>query len=1057
MGRRIGRLKTVSIATLTVVGLIAGCSVPPPEAYVSGGGKTAASGISLGNNSANEPCTQQSQGANGADVYCGTWQQPSARVRSAGVIEPANLISLATSSPWRQTLDERFACGEPKSTTVVNGLPAALLSCTRRQGGWAHVAVVVAVPGTSGWYADGVQPAFTAMERSIGILSGQISPEKASTAQGSGADALLAGRLAAQAFSSGDVGAYDGLITAGGRANQVESFADAEKAFRAALQLQEKSLGFGNPNTATTLARLAIQISDQGRFAEADVMFARAADLSTRSEDPLAPARIAFYRALNLHNQGKDAQALPLLDTAEADFAARLSPEILNAKPKPKRNAAAATLADALPDRDLVADPQVRGGLVGVVEVRRYRSLVLRGLNRADEAEQQLLSARTLAKGNDLRDPAETARLVRTSGTEAVYRNDPIVAAAEFNQAAAYFAAALPRSRPLAETRLLQAAAISRNADTSGALAACEDGIGLLRRESLGVQPNVLASCLDTLAMAANADPVHRQALLIAMFEAAQLAQGGVTSTQIAQATARLAEGSRDPKVGIAIRQRQDAQGNLAALERQRDELTQPRTGTQGAVVDGTATVTPPELEQRIQAARNAVAEADAALQAASPNYGQLVQQVAPATEIFRLLRPGEAFVSMALTDKGGWTFVLHDSTVEVGPITAGSAAIEKLVQRVRFGEEEKADHTPAPFDFDADAAYALYKAVLGGVAPAIEGSKALVVAPTGPLLSVPFGMLLTGPGDAKDLRHAPWLLRRATIAHVPAAANFVSLRKISGTSKASQAWFGFGDFRLTSLPLARKSFPPNTCGDSADIFANRLPLLPSTVGELELARRGLGAPAQNVLLREAFTSAVVRKMPLKDYRILHFATHGLLPGELACLTEAAIVTSPSAGATDASGSFLTVSQVVELDLDAEAVILSACNSAGGSSSSGGNVGGESLSGLARAFFYAGARSLLVTHWTVNDVAIGYLVARSLQLVGANGDFTGSIRQSQLEMIDGTGGLPAEWAHPYFWAPLALIGDGGGKKVTTAAITLPSATAGPDATAGTSPSQRIGL
>lgn len=1034
----------------SLLAILAGCAVPPPDAYVNGASATAAAGVPLGNNAANEPCTQQSQGAGGADVYCGTWQQPSARIRSAGVIDAGSLTSLATSSPWRQTIDERFACGDPKTTTILDGLPAVVLSCTRRQGGWPHAAMVVAVAGGNGWYADGVLPALPAMERSIGILSGRLSPDKATTAQSSGADALLAGRLAAQAFSSGDVGQYDALITAGGRANQSESFAAAETAFRAALQLQEKALGAGNPNTATTLARLALQVSNQGRFAEADGLFDRAAALAVKSEDPLAVPRVAHYRALNLMNQGKPQEALPLLQTAEAGYAARLSPDILNAKPKPKRIAASASLADALPDRDLVADPQVRGAVLGVVEVRRYKAIALRSLGRLDEADAQIVSARALAQANNLTEPVVTARLIRTAGADSNARHEPIVAALQFNQAANYFATALPRSRPFAETKLLEAAAVSSSGDGfADALVACEEGVSLLREQSLGVSPNVLAPCLDTYAAAADAaEPAKRQPLLVAMFEASQLAQGGVTSNQIAQATARLAEGARDPKVAAAIRARQDAVGKLADLDRERDELLQSRATSQSGIVAAPTGTAPPELEKRIADARAAVAEADAALQAASPNYGQLIQQVAKAPDIFHLLRPGEAFVSTALTDKGGWTFVLRDGEVTAARITEPAATIEQLVKRIRAGEEEKSDGAQPPFAFDTEAAERLYTAVLGGAAPALQEAKAIVVAPSGPLLSVPFGMLLTGPADPKDLRHAPWLIRQATISHVPAAANFVSLRKVAGTSHAGQPWFGFGDFRPTPLPLAQKSFPPATCGDSADAFANRLPPLPGTLRELDLARQSLGAPAQNVLLGPAFTSAEVRKMPLKDYRILHFATHGLLPGDLTCLTESAIVTSPSPGAKDASGSLLTVSQVVELDLDADAVILSACNSGGGSGTPTGNQAGESLSGLARAFFYAGARSLLVTHWSVDDTATAYLVAYSLKVAGVtDGGIAASVRSAQLSMINGTGGLPEAWAHPYFWAPLALIGDGGGAKLNTASA----------APAGISQAARIGL
>ena len=128
-------------------------------------------------------------------------------------------------------------------------------------------------------------------------------------------------------------------------------------------------------------------------------------------------------------------------------------------------------------------------------------------------------------------------------------------------------------------------------------------------------------------------------------------------------------------------------------------------------------------------------------------------------------------------------------------------------------------------------------------------------------------------------------------------------------------------------------------------------------------------------LLGPAFTAQAVLTTQLKDYRILQFSTHALLPSELRCQSEPAIVTSAPAGAPDASGALLTASQVVGLDLDADLVILSACNSGG----PGGTTAGESLSGLARAFFYAGARSLMVTHWSVNDQVAAFLVADTLR------------------------------------------------------------------------------
>ena len=1013
---------------------IAGCAVPPSSAYVNSTGGSTPGGESLGKNAAGEACTQQARGDGAGrvvDIYCGTWQQPSGSIRSAGRVDTAVIADLATASPWRQGIDQRFACGAPRMTTILDSVPAAVLSCTRRQGGWPHVALVAAAgggaTGQDGWYADGVLPALPAIERAVGVQSGRLKAESAASQQSSGADALMADRLAAQAFSSGDIGQYDVLVIAGSRANAAERFAAAESAFRAALALQEKALGAGNPNTATTLERLALQISNQGRYAEADRLFTRAASLAVRSDDPLAAPRLQHYLALHLMNQGKASQGLSLLDQAEGGYSARLPQQVLNAR-QIRLASSSSALGDALQNRELLADPTMRAALAGTVEVRRYRSLALRSVGRNDEADAALLSARTLSAGNNLRDPIEQGRLTRMAGIGHADRGDNASAAAEFNNATTNFNTALPRSRPLAETRLLEASTIRKSAGLPAALASCQEGTQILRQESLGVLPSAIAGCLEIFVAAADADPAHRQDLLATMFEAAQLAQGGVTGTQIAQATARLAEGARDPKVAEAIRHRQDAGAALTVLDRDRDVRAQ-SAGNNGPPVDT------PENEARLAAARQAVADADAALQAASPNYGALVQEVVSASSVFTLLRPGEVFIAVDLSDAGGWTFLLRDNRINVARVMENSAGIARLVARVRFGVEPTTDVLPK---FDTAASTLLFKAVLGGVAPQLDGTTAIVVSPTGPLLSIPFGVLLTGEADPNKLGQAPWLLRKATIAHVPAAANFVSLRKIAGQSRAKQPWFGFGDFRPVTPAQAARSFPGTECAGSARDFSG-LPRLPFATRELEAARTLLGGRREDSLLGPAFTAKAVTEARLKDYRILHFATHALLPAELRCQSEAAIVTSAPAGAADAAGALLTVSNVVGLDLDADTVILSACNSGGGAvstadASGAGKASGESLSGLARAFFYAGARSLMVTHWSVNDQAAAYLVAESMRRVQAGEGINEALRASQLSMLDDAGaGMPAELTHPFYWAPFALIGDGGARKLSTAA------------------------
>jgi len=472
----------------------------------------------------------------------------------------------------------------------------------------------------------------------------------------------------------------------------------------------------------------------------------------------------------------------------------------------------------------------------------------------------------------------------------------------------------------------------------------------------------------------------------------------------------------------------------LQALVQKRDAVSA------AAATDPAAQAALAEIDAKVKQAESAMADSDTALQAAAPNFGQLAQQVVPAAAVFAGLRPDEALLQIALGPHDGWSLVLRDGTIAVARIPAGLDAVGKLVATLR-DSIEPTDALPV---FDIATAQKLYSLVFAGddaggvVAKALEGTRDVVVVPVGPLLALPFEVLLSGPADVQHLAQAPWLVRRFTFTHVPAPGNFVSLRKTAGGSRATRSWFGFGNFVPLTLAQAERSFPAATCGDSGKLLAG-LPPLPGALQELEAARALEGAGTGDLLLGPAFTKTAVLQASLKQYRILHFAAHAILPSELPCQTEPAIVTSAPAGATDASQAMLNASDVTQMDLDADLVILSACNSGGGS-----GTGGESLSGLARAFFYAGARSLLVTHWSVSDAVAKYAVALTLHRMQTDSRLgaAGALRAAQLQMLDASGkSLPAELAHPFFWAPFAAIGDAGGGGVPTPVtqVTSPSA------------------
>ena len=878
------------------------------------------------------------------------------------------------------------------------------------------MALAAAIGGRT-WLASGILPAVPVMERSIGILAGRIAAPAAPGLSPSAADALLATQLAARTFRAGDVGHFEELMTLGARANLAENFAAAEQAYRAALAVQQTALGRENPDTVDPLMDLALQVSDEGRFVEAGALFGRAESLVQKANDRGAPARLLHYRGLHALNQGDDGAAFALFQHAATAYRELIPPERL--RPQPASVQTGPLPANA--GESLTADPIVQSALIGLIEVERYEAIVLRRMGRINESARAIEGAQDLAAQNCMLLPVVTARLIRTAATSAGSAGRVEEEEAELSHSETAFIEVLPQTRPVAETILLRAAALIRRGQIASALPLCLSATTLLRKLRSGTRPALLAPCLDAYAVEARRNPAEAQSSLARMFEAAELSQDSNTARQIAEAAARLAVNARDPKIAQAIRRRQDAEQHLSELYRERDNLA--HASIPGTVAQSSVQVAPAELDKRIAEEQANLADADAALQAAAPNYGQLVQAVVPADAVLKALRPKEAFVAITLAGKRGWVFGFRDGKIQAAPVAITQARVRTLVSRIRASIEPGDQGLPK---FDTGAAFALYEGVLAPVESTLNGAAALTVAPSGALLSIPFAVLLTGPGNSASLQTAPWLIRQFPISHVPSPANFVALRHIATTSRATKPWFGFGDFHPVSLVQAEHTFPHGACADSARLLAD-LPPLPFARRELAAARELFGASPADEKLGASFTVPAVEQADLAEYRVLHFATHAILPSELRCLSEPAIVTSPPPGAASASQALLNTDNILGLKLDADLVILSACNSGG----PGESHGGESLSGLARAFFFAGARALLVTHWSISDQTSAFLIADTVRrfIAGNDRGLEGSLRAAELGMLEGAGKtLPAALSHPFFWAPFALIGEGLGQQ-----------------------------
>jgi CHAT domain-containing protein len=337
---------------------------------------------------------------------------------------------------------------------------------------------------------------------------------------------------------------------------------------------------------------------------------------------------------------------------------------------------------------------------------------------------------------------------------------------------------------------------------------------------------------------------------------------------------------------------------------------------------------------------------------------------------------------------------------------------------------------------------YALYKHLLGPFEAGLGGIKHLIVVPGGALASLPLGILVTSSpasGHEHDYAHAPWLIRRVALSQVPSMRAFISLRVAApGRQRPPNPFLGFGNPSFAgAVPQQADGTGPKVsalvalsqqCRDNGPVSADLLRALaplPETANEVNMVARQLGADGRSVFLGRDATEAKLRSLQLDQYDVLYFATHGLLPGELRCQAEPGLALSPPASpaTSKAEDGLLDATEIAGLSLNADLVVLSACNTASG----GGRFGGEDLSGLAEAFFYAGARALLASHWEVPSTATVRLMTGLFERAGPGltRGTAESLRQSQLALLD----QPAT-AHPFFWAAFTVIGDGGRSTVT---------------------------
>jgi CHAT domain-containing protein len=540
-------------------------------------------------------------------------------------------------------------------------------------------------------------------------------------------------------------------------------------------------------------------------------------------------------------------------------------------------------------------------------------------------------------------------------------------------------------------------------------------------------------------------------------FRAADAVRGRSVERALAQSSARA--GAGDPALADLVRHEQDAEKQVAALQGLlTNMLTQPTSEQDPAAVAA--------LRQQIDRLRGARARVREEIERRFPSYAQLIDP-RPATveEVQRNLRPGEALIATYVGDERLFVWAVpQQGQVAFASTNVGWREVEREVRSLRKAldaDVQSVEQVPA---FDLAAANKLYAMLLQPVAPGWSGARSLMVVPHRSLSQIPFGLLVTEPAALPPdgsipfagYRSVPFLVRKVAVTQLPSVAALATLRSIPAPKSSRETFAGFGDpwfspeqakqaraegsshamqtrgavktaeLQTRGISLVRRSAPSETAG--ASLAA--LPRLPDTAEEVRSIALALHAdPAKDVFLGAQASEKNATSGALANRRIIVFATHGLVPGDLSGLMQPALALSSPAVTGGGGDGLLTVEKILALKLDADWVVLSACNTIAGD-----KPGAEALSGLARAFFYAGARALLVTHWAVGSVSARTLTTDLFRRIADDPHIARAeaLRQAELALIDGPGYPDPStkktlfsYAHPMFWAPFALVGDGG--------------------------------
>ena len=554
----------------------------------------------------------------------------------------------------------------------------------------------------------------------------------------------------------------------------------------------------------------------------------------------------------------------------------------------------------------------------------------------------------------------------------------------------------------------------------------------------------LVESYIGVLFHAAKETPASRNALIAEAFQLADMARGSSVQRAMTQSTARA--NIKNPALEILARKEQDLQRRANSLN---DLLVALSAAPPERQLPAVQAKMKADIEA-IKAERNSVKKD---IENKFPEYFDLVEPK-PITidRTAKILKPKEVLVTWYFGDRKSYVWAIHSNGLSsFSDIPLNKADVGKDVERLRKALDPGVASIEEIPPFDVALSYKLYTQLIKPVESSLIGKDLLISIPHLSLGQLPISTLLTeamkqptkGAKSFAGYQNAPWLMRKIAISQLPSVNALAALRGMPKVTNTEQSFIAFADpyfskeqaktsaassskqLATRGIPLKLRNAPKTSNVSSAELAL--LPGLPDTSLEVNEIGKVLNAKEGDIFLHEKASVAQVLKTDFSKKSIVMFSTHGLVPGELDGLLQPALaLSSPDVTGEKEGDGLLTMDKILELKLNADWVVLSACNTATGD----GNA--EAVSGLGRAFFYAGARALLVSNWPVDTVASRELMIDLFKRQQTKDQISKaeSLRQAMVNLADNAGAKDAKtntmaysYAHPLFWAPFVVVGD----------------------------------